>query len=82
MGTIFSKLCLSSNKCLVNFTIGGEGNKGTEKDRKRNRRRRRRRKLHKFKARLAQTKDPKERYRLIEMIRRISFFPPTDIPRE
>jgi len=54
---------------------------GTEKDRKLNRRRRRRRKLHKFKSRLAQTKDLKERKWLIEKIHRISFYPPTDIPK-
>ncbi len=54
---------------------------GTEKDRKLNRRRRRRRKLHKFKSRLAQTKDLKERKWLIEKIHRISFNPPTDIPK-
>jgi hypothetical protein len=53
---------------------------GTEKDRKRNRRRRRRQKLHKLKARLAETKDPKERQRLMDKIRRISVYPPTDLP--
>jgi hypothetical protein len=55
---------------------------GREKDRKRNRKRRRRRKLHKLKARLAQTKNPKERQRLIQKILRISIYPPMDIPRE
>ncbi len=55
---------------------------GREKDRKLNRRRRRRRKLHKFKARLAQTNDPKERQRLIEKISKISIYPPMDISRE
>lgn len=55
---------------------------GTEKKRKLNRRRRRRQKLHKYKSRLAQTKDPKERRRLIDKIHRISFYPPTDIPKK
>jgi hypothetical protein len=55
---------------------------GTEKKRKLNRRRRRRQKLKKYKSRLAQTKDPKERRRLIDKIHRISFYPPTDIPKE
>jgi len=66
----------------LNLITGAEGIMGTEKDRKLNRKRRRRRKLHKFKSRLAQTKDPKERLRLIEKIHRISFYPPTDIPKE
>lgn len=55
---------------------------GTEKKRKLNRRRRRRQKLHKYKSRLAQTKDPKERLRLIEKINKISYYPPTDIPNK
>lgn len=55
---------------------------GREKDHKLNRRRRRRRKLQKYKARLAETEDPKERRRLIDKIYRISFYPPTDIPKE
>ena len=55
---------------------------GTEKDRKRNRRRRRRRKLHKFKARLSESKDPKEREYLIEKIKKISLYPPTDLVKE
>jgi hypothetical protein len=53
---------------------------GREKDRKLNRRRRRRTKLHKLKARLAQTKDLKERQRLIQKINKISFYPLMDIP--
>jgi hypothetical protein len=55
---------------------------GTEKDRKRNRRRRRRRKLHKLKARLEETKDPKDRQRLIDKIHRISVYPPSDLPKK
>ncbi len=54
---------------------------GTEKKRKLNRKRRRRKKLQKFKARLTQTKDPKERKWLIEKINRISMYPPKDIPK-
>ena len=53
---------------------------GREKDIKRNRRKRRRNKLRKFKARLEQTKDLKERQRLIAKINKISFYPPADIP--
>jgi hypothetical protein len=55
---------------------------GREKDRKLRRRRRRRTKLHKLKSRLAQTKDPKERDRLIEKIHKISVYPPENIPRK
>lgn len=55
---------------------------GREKDRKRNRTRRRRRKLHELKAKLAQSKNSKERQRLIQKILRISIHPPIDIPRE
>lgn len=55
---------------------------GREKDRKLRRRRRRRAKLHKLKARLAQTKDLKERQGLIQKIRKISVYPNLDIPRE
>jgi hypothetical protein len=50
-----------------------------EKDRKLRRRRRRRAKLHKLKARLAQTKDLRERDRLIQKIIKISVYPPEDI---
>ena len=52
---------------------------GREKDRKLRRRRRRRKKLHKLKVRLAQTKDLKERQRLIQKIVKISVNPPLDI---
>lgn len=55
---------------------------GREKDRKLRRRKRRRAKLHKLKARLAQTKDPKERQWLIQNIRKIDIYPTLDIPRE
>lgn len=55
---------------------------GTEKARKLNRRRRRRRKLHKLKARLSESKDPKEREYLIEKIKKISVYPPTDLPKK
>ena len=55
---------------------------GREKDRKVRRRRRRRDKLHKLKTRLTQTKDLKERQRLIEKILKISVYPPEDIPRD
>jgi hypothetical protein len=54
---------------------------GREKDRKLRRKRRRRVKLHKLKAKLAQTKDLKERQRLIQKIIKISVHPPMDIPR-
>jgi hypothetical protein len=55
---------------------------GREIDRKLRRRRRRRTKLHKLKARLAQTKDLKERDRLIQKIHKISLNPPENIPSE
>ena len=55
---------------------------GREKDRKLSRRKRRRAKLHKLKVRLVQTKDLKERQRLIEKIRKISFYPNLEIPKE
>jgi hypothetical protein len=55
---------------------------GREKDRKLRRKRRRRVKLHKLKVRLAQTKDPKERQKLIQKINKISFYPTQNIPRE
>jgi hypothetical protein len=55
---------------------------GREKDRKLRRRRRRRQKIHKLKTRLAQTKDPTVRRRLILKIVKISIYPPLDIPRE
>jgi hypothetical protein len=61
---------------------GDKNYMGREKDRKLHRRRRRRKKLHKLKARLAQTKDLKERQRLIQKIIKISVYPPTDIPEE
>ena len=55
---------------------------GREKDRKLHRRKRRRAKLHKLKAKLAQTKDLKDRQRLIEKIRKISVYPNLEIPRD
>ena len=55
---------------------------GREKDRKLHRRRRRRTKLHKLKAKLAETKDLKDRQHLIEKIRKISVYPNLDIPRD
>lgn len=55
---------------------------GREKDRKLQRQRCRREKLHKLKAKLAQTKDQKERQRLIQKIIKISFSPTLDIPKE
>jgi len=55
---------------------------GREKDRKLRRRRRRRTKFHSLKARLAQTKDLKERQRLIQKILKISVYPPLEITRE
>jgi hypothetical protein len=60
----------------------GESDMGREKDRKLRRKKRRRAKLRKYKARLAQTKDLKERERLVEKIRKISFYPMTDLSRE
>lgn len=51
---------------------------GREVDRKLRRKKRRREKLHKFKARLAQTKDLKERQALIEKINKISYYPYLD----
>lgn len=53
---------------------------GREKDRELRRRKRRRAKLRKLKARLAQTKDLKERQRLIEKVNKISVYPLEDIP--
>ncbi len=55
---------------------------GREKDRKLSRRKRRRTKLHKLKVKLAQTKDLKDRQRLIEKIRKISVYPNLEIPRD
>ena len=55
---------------------------GREKDRKLRRKRRRRVKLHRLKVRLAQTKVPKERQRLIQKIYKASVYPQPDIPRE
>ena len=55
---------------------------GREKDRKLRRRRRRRTKLHKLKAKLAQTKDLKDRQLLIEKIRKISVYPNLEIPSD
>ena len=52
---------------------------GREKDRKLRRRKRRRIKLHKLKVRLAQTKDLKERQRLIQKIQKVSLYPNMDI---
>jgi hypothetical protein len=54
---------------------------GREKDRKLHRRRRRRAKINKLKARLGQTKDLKERQRLIEKIQKICIYP-KDVPKE
>jgi hypothetical protein len=54
---------------------------GREKVRKLRRRQRRRVKLKKLKARLAVSKDPKERELIIQKIRRISFSPPQDLPK-
>ena len=55
---------------------------GREKDRKLRRRRRRQTKVHKLKARIAQSKDLKERQRLVHKLLKISVYPPMDIPRE
>ena len=55
---------------------------GREKDRKLRRKKRRRAKLRKLKARLAQTKDLKERQRLIQKIHKISVYPSVDLPRD
>ena len=55
---------------------------GREKDRKLRRRKRRRAKLHKFKVRLAQTKDLKERQRLIQKLQKISLYPDLEIPKK
>jgi hypothetical protein len=55
---------------------------GREKDRKLRRRKRRRAKLHKLKVRLAQSKDLKERQRLIQKIQKVSLYPNKDIPKE
>lgn len=55
---------------------------GREKDRKLRRRKRRRAKLRKLKARLSQTKDLKERQRLIQKILKISVTPTPDVPKE
>lgn len=55
---------------------------GREKDRKLRRKKQRRAKLRKLKARLAQTKDKEERQRLIRRMKKISFHPITDIPKD
>jgi hypothetical protein len=55
---------------------------GREKDRKLRRKKRRRAKLRKYKHRLAQTRDLKERKRLIQKIWKISIYPPDDIPAD
>ena len=54
---------------------------GREKDRELRRRKQRRAKLHKLKAKLAQTKDLKDRQRLIEKIRKISVYPHLEVPK-
>ena len=51
----------------------------TEKDRKRRRKQRRQKKIRKLKAKLAQTKDLKERERISDKIRNISVYLPNDI---
>ena len=55
---------------------------GREKDRELRRRKQRRAKLHKLKAKLAQTKDLKDRQHLIEKIRKISVYPNLEITRD
>jgi len=66
----------------VGIILFQDENMGREKDRKLHRKRRRRKKLHKLKARLAQSKDLKERQYLIQKIEKISVYPPKDIPRD
>jgi hypothetical protein len=53
-----------------------------ERDRELRRRRQRRQKIHKLKVRLAQSKDLREKQRLIDKIQRISVYPNQSIPRE
>jgi hypothetical protein len=55
---------------------------GREKDRKLRRRKRRRAKLHKLKARLAQTKDLKERQRVIQKLKKVSLYPHMEFPED
>ena len=55
---------------------------GREKDRKLRRRQNRQKKLRKLKQKLAQTKDLKDRARIIEKIRKISVYLPNDLPQE
>jgi len=51
---------------------------GREKDRKLRRKKRRRVQLHKYKRKLENTKDPKEREYLVKKINKISFYPIAD----
>ena len=53
---------------------------GREKDRQLRRKKRRRVQLHKYKGKLENTKDPKEREYLIQKINKISLYRKTDIP--
>jgi hypothetical protein len=53
-----------------------------EKDRELHRRRRRRQKIHKLKVKLAQSKDLKEKQKLIQKLQRISIYPNQSAPRE
>ena len=55
---------------------------GTQKVRDIRRRQRRRRKMKALKIRLAETKSPRERARLIEKMRRISLNPNREVPAE
>jgi hypothetical protein len=52
----------------------------TERQKEIKRRRNRRAKIKKYKTRLAQTNDPKERERLIDKLKRIYINPPKDLP--
>jgi hypothetical protein len=55
---------------------------GREKDRKLRRKKRRRAKLRKLKTRLAQTKDLKERQRLIQKLQKVSLYPALETPKD
>jgi len=60
--------------------IGERGYMATERQKEIKRRRNRRAKIKKYKTRLAQTNDPKERERLIDKLKRIYINPPKDLP--
>ncbi len=71
-GILFSRTCII---VVDNYTTEGEyQSMATERQKEIKRRRNRRAKIKKYKIRLAQTNDPKEREYLISKLRRISIY--------